>query len=275
MKKTVTTLQLKSFKTYLKPRPRSANKGLFGHVVVVGGDYGYSGAPQMAAMAALRVGAGLVSIATRKEHALVLNVAHPEIMCHGVQTAKELMALLKKATVVIVGPGLGQSSWSSVLLSVVLKQSVPLIVDADALNLIAKKPQKHSQWILTPHPGEAARLLKLTTADIQKNRVSAVQQLQKKYGGIAVLKGEGSLITGPSHTVAQCLAGNPGMASAGMGDILSGVIGGLAAQHIPLEKAAELGVLVHAKAGDLAAKDGERGMIATDLYPFIRRLVNP
>ncbi len=266
--------QLSSYAAYLKPRTRDWHKGLSGHVLIVGGDKGYSGAPRMAAQAALRVGAGLVTVATHPENAAVMNMTCPEIMCHGVSSVKELKPLLAKAKVIILGPGLGQSEWAKTLWPYVCTQEQPLLLDADGLNLLAQTNLYHKNWILTPHPGEAARLLSCTVAAVQQDRLTAVQAIQQRYGGVCVLKGAGSLILAPSSLPVICSKGNPGMATAGMGDILSGVIGGLMAQDIPLGDAAKLGVYVHAAAGDLAAKEGERGMIATDLLPYLRRLVN-
>lgn len=269
------TLELEQFSEYLQPRARDANKGSFGHVLVVGGDYGYKGAAHMAGESAMRVGAGLVSIATRPEHALVMNIASPELMCHGVTTSDDLNPLLEKATVIVVGTGLGRSAWAQKLLHLVLKSHKPIVIDADALNLLASKPEYKTNWILTPHPGEASRLLKMSVEEIQQDRVGAVKKLQQKYGGVCVLKGAGTLVMGCEHKPVICQAGNPGMATGGMGDVLSGVIGGLLAQHIPMDAAAGLGVLVHAMAGDCAAQEGgERGMIASDLIPYLRHLVN-
>ncbi len=270
----VEKMQLIQFAQYLKPRQQDSFKGSFGHVLVVGGDYGFSGAVRLAAEAALRVGAGLVSVATRSEHASSLNLMRSEMMCHGITHAKDLAPLLIKATVVVLGPGLGQSNWAKKILACVLKSKKLLIMDADALNLLAKKHINYVNWVLTPHPGEAARLLNTTTEAIQNDRLAAVLALQKKYGGVSVLKGSGTLIVAEDGKPALCGAGNPGMATAGMGDVLSGVIGGLVAQGISLFIAAKLGVLVHAEAGDLAKKEGERGMIASDLFPYLRRLVN-
>lgn len=264
-------LKLKNFTAYLKPRPRESHKGDYGHVLIIGGDYGFSGAIRLAAEAALRVGAGLVSVATRPEHALTANLMCPEIMCH---SATESQNLLAKASVVVIGPGLGRSEWGKELLTTTLTSSLPIVIDADGLNLLAEMSVKKTNWILTPHPGEAARLLKQTTAEIQEDRIAAVKNLQMIWGGICVLKGAGSLIATPDQQISCCEAGNPGMATAGMGDVLSGVIAGLLAQRIPAEIAAKLAVLVHAMAGDLAAKEGERGMIASDLMPYLRRLVN-
>lgn len=265
---------LNGYSKYLKPRLRDWHKGLSGHVLVVGGALGFSGAPRMAAEAALRVGAGLVSVATTIENAPLINIDRPEIMAHGVKHASDLQPLLKRADVIVVGPGLGQSEWAKDLLGNILKSQLPLIVDADALNLIAQTPVKYDNWILTPHPGEASRLLHVDTVTIQADRLAASQAIQKKYGGVNVLKGAGTIVSTPSGLPAICDKGNPGMASAGMGDILSGVLGGLVAQKIPLNDAAKLGVYIHGQAGDLAAKDGERGMVAMDLMPYLRRLAN-
>ncbi len=266
-------LRIEQFAKYLKPRDRDAHKGHFGHVLVVGGDYGFSGAACLAAEGALRVGAGLVSVATRAEHATMLNLARPELMCHAVSTFLTLKPILQRATMLVVGPGLGRTNWAKDLLEGVLQAELPLILDADGLNLLAENPVKKSNWILTPHPGEAARLLKTSAEEIQRDRVAAVTRLQQHFGGWVILKGAGTLIAGPNE-IAICHAGNPGMASGGMGDVLSGVLGGLAASGIPLADAAKLGALLHALAGDLAAKEGERGMIASDLMPYLRKLVN-
>lgn len=262
------------YANYLSPRARDWHKGLSGHVLVIGGDDGMSGAVRLAAEAALRVGAGLVSIATRPEHAAAININRPEIMCHGVSDEKQLAPLLAKADVIILGPGLGCSSWAKMLWALAMKSELPLVVDADGLNILSETDCHNQKWVLTPHPGEAARLLHSTSELIQKDRLAAIKAICQQYGGICVLKGAGSLILSPQALPAICDQGNPGMASAGMGDVLSGVIGGLMAQGIPLQEAAELGVCLHAAAGDAAARGGERGMIATDLMPYLRLLSN-
>jgi hydroxyethylthiazole kinase-like uncharacterized protein yjeF len=269
---------LHSYVSYLKPRSRDWHKGLSGHVLIIGGYVGFSGAPRMAAMAALRVGAGLVSIATHPDHAAMMNAQCPELMCHGINDPDDLKPLLAKANVIVAGPGLSQMPWSKMLWEVICNQTMPLIIDADALNLLSettKSGQKsHDHWILTPHPGEAARLLHDSALSIQTNRVEAAKRIQKQYGGVCVLKGAGSIIFSNKTRPAICDCGNPGMSSAGTGDILSGVIGGLVAQGLPNTEAAKLGVHLHAMAGDCASQEGERGMIATDLLPFLRQLVN-
>jgi ADP-dependent NAD(P)H-hydrate dehydratase / NAD(P)H-hydrate epimerase len=267
-------IDLENQSPLLPKRSRSAHKGNFGHVLIVGGDHGYTGAPLMASEAAARVGAGLVSLATRSQHAIHISTARPEIMAQGVEQAAQLSELLKRATVIGIGPGLGQSEWALMLLGRVLDTKLPLVVDADALNLLAQDPIHRDNWILTPHPGEAARLLDCTSMDIQHDRFAAVKELQQRYGGVIVLKGSGTLVIDASGRVAVCSDGNPGMATGGMGDVLTGVIAGLVAQGMALPDAARLGVCVHAAAADEAAKAGERGMLATDLMPCLRKLVN-
>jgi hydroxyethylthiazole kinase-like uncharacterized protein yjeF len=200
----------------------------------------------------------------------------PEIMSHAVAKASDLKALLANADVVVIGPGLGQSMWSSSLFSAVMACKQPMVVDADGLNLLAKKPFSRANWILTPHPGEAGRLLNISAAEIQANRLASVKDLQQRFGGECVLKGMGTLVVTSEQTAFKCSAGNPGMASGGMGDVLSGVLGGLVSQGLPLSVAARLGVLIHSQAADLAVKKhGERGLLAMDLLPFMRQLMNP
>jgi hydroxyethylthiazole kinase-like uncharacterized protein yjeF len=270
------TIKLEQFSHFLKPRPRAAHKGDAGHVLIVGGDEGHTGAPRMAAEAALRVGAGLVSIATHSKYAGMFNLMLPEIMCYEVKSAAALKKLFEKMTVIVIGPGMGQTQEAKQFLKCVMASELPLVVDADALNLLAKKPSQRANWILTPHPGEAGRLLQSSSAAVQHDRLAAVQQLQRKYGGVAVLKGSGTLVQAPGEQPVRCDAGNPGMATGGMGDVLSGVIGGIIAQGVPLADAAKLSVCLHAQAGDMAAENGgERGMIATDLMDYLRLLVNP
>ncbi len=272
---TIPPITLRPFKSLLAPRSRDAHKGLFGHILILGGDYGMAGAVRMAGEAALRVGAGLVSVATRPEQVTAILNGRPELMVHGIKKSSELKPLLAKATVIVLGPGLGQSTWSKQLFRQALAASQPKVIDADGLNLLARQPKKSDDWILTPHPGEAARLLNSNIKTVQIDRVATIKQLQQKYHGVIVLKGAGSLVCSPQH-LRICHAGNPGMASGGMGDVLSGVIGGLLAQSFNLQQAAELGVYSHAHAADLAAKQhGERGLLASDLMPYLRELMNP
>jgi NAD(P)H-hydrate epimerase len=260
---------------WLQPRARDAHKGHFGHVLVIGGDYGMGGAALLAGRAALRSGAGLVSVATRPAHAATMFASQPELMCRGVDEARDLEPLLARASVVVAGPGLGRSPWALDLLAAALDSGLPCVFDADALNLLSEHPRRLSRAILTPHPGEAARLLDTTAQEVEADRPAALRALQARWGGIVVLKGAGTLVAGGGPVPWLCGAGNPGMASGGMGDVLSGIIGGLAAQLQDLERAACAGVLVHALAADDAAMQGERGLAAGDLLPHIRTWVNP
>lgn len=255
-------------------RHRCCHKGDNGHVLLVGGYKGYCGAIRLAAEASLRIGAGLVSIATHKNHAALINIRQPELMCHGIDTHLELMPLLDKASVIVIGCGLGQSKWAMDLFACVLQSKKPLVLDADALNLLAIQTIYNDNWVLTPHIGEAARLLKQTKSATSNNRFLAVSTLQKTYGGVAILKGAGTLTdNGIKITIAN--SGNPGMASAGMGDVLAGMIGGLIAQGAGLSSAATAAVYLHGRAADLCVQqDGEIGLVASDLMPFIRHLMN-
>ena len=258
----------------LPRRKRHAYKGDFGHVLVVGSDIGYTGAARLAAEAAARVGAGLITIATRASHASTIAGERAELMCRGVESPQELRELITRASVVAIGPGLGRGEWGRAMLETTLEYELPLVLDADALNLLTGARAGSARWVMTPHPGEAARLLDISTADIQKDRFTAIETLCQRYASNVVLKGAGTLIRGPGEVTRVCRAGNPGMGSGGMGDVLTGVIAGLIAQKLEPFQAACLGVCVHAEAGDLAAADGERGLLGRDLMPRLRRLVN-
>lgn len=255
------------------PRVRNAHKGNFGHVLVIGGGPGMPGAARLCGEAALRAGAGLVTLATHPNHAATVSVGRPELLAYAVRTPKELEPLLARANAVAVGPGLSKDTWSRALWRTTLGTRLPLVVDADALNLLATAPRRKAGWILTPHPGEAARLLRTTTARVQGDRVAAVRQLVKRFGAVSVLKGAGTLVA-QSESLWLCDRGNPGMASGGMGDVLTGVIAALLAQGLSSADAARLGVWLHATAGDAAAERGEIGVTASDLYPHLCRGLN-
>jgi NAD(P)H-hydrate epimerase len=272
-----TALGPATLRALLPRRARTAHKGQMGHVLLVGGDAGTAGAILLAARAALRAGAGLVSVATRAAHAAALTAAQPELMCHALEEPRALRGLLERASVVGVGPGLGRSDWGGAVWGQVLTAPQPLVVDADALNWLADNParreSRHEPWVLTPHPGEAGRLLGMRNAEVQRDRVAAAKRLQERYGGVAVLKGAGTLVQGAS--LGLCPHGNPGMASGGTGDVLCGLITGLIAQGLGPEAAAQAGVAAHALAGDRAAAAGERGMLPSDLLAELRPLLNP
>ena len=269
-------LRADALRAWLPRRARNANKGHFGHVLCVGGDHGTGGAVMLSAHAALRCGAGLVSVATRASHVSALLSSRPEAMAHAVEDSADFAPLLQRATVIAVGPGMGQAEWGRALYSAALAVNKPLVIDADALNLLAQHPQLLRDAVLTPHPGEAARLLDVSVDAIQRDRFAAAQAIAERYAATVVLKGAGSVVTAPGEVPAIIDAGNPGMASGGMGDVLTGAIAALRAQGLIAFDAARCGALLHAAAGDAAARDGgERGLLASDLFPHLRRLANP
>ncbi|WP_397457822.1 NAD(P)H-hydrate dehydratase [Pseudomonas asplenii] len=257
----------------LPARQSDAHKGQFGHVLLIGGDRHFGGSILLSAETALRGGAGLVSLATRAEHVAAALARLPEVMVLGVESANQLMATLQKASVLVVGPGLGQSAWSRSLLSVAANTAVAQVWDADALNLLAQGgTHLPVDSVMTPHPAEAARLLGVSTAQVQADRVSVVRALAAKYQTICVLKGAGSLIAAPDGRVSVCNHGHPAMATAGLGDVLAGLIGALRAQGMAGFEAACLAVWLHARAGELQGEKG-RGLAASDLIPVIRQLL--
>ncbi|MBT8086866.1 MAG: NAD(P)H-hydrate dehydratase [Gammaproteobacteria bacterium] len=264
-----------AFDGALPRRRRTAHKGDFGHVLVVGGGPGMPGAARLCGEAALRAGAGRVSIATAPAHSALLAATRPELMSHGVADPDDLYELLEKADVVAFGPGLGRSDWAEALFRVMAADNRPAVWDADALNWLAAVPGSADRRVITPHPGEAGALLERSTASVQSDRLDAVRDLQSRFGGVAVLKGAGSLVQADRTLPWLCAAGNPGMASAGMGDVLTGIIAALIAQGLSIERAAMVGVEAHARAGDRAAAGGERGLVASDLIAELRAAVNP
>ncbi len=295
----------------LPPRRPATHKGDCGHVLVVGGDVGYGGAALMAAEAAARSGAGTVSLLTRAAHVTAMLSRRPEVMVRAIEApdgddAELVVRMTARASVVVIGPGLGRSAWSSAMLRLVLQeagQRIPLVVDADALNLLAEKRAqlteltsggglsrapagasglRRQNWVLTPHPGEAARLLGLSNEQVKADRFAAVRRLQELWGGACLLKGTGSLlcfaesgVEGALSHIEVCTEGNPGMATGGMGDVLSGMIGAFLAQGLSLADSLRCAVCIHGESADLAAAAaGERGLLPTDLLQHIRQLVN-
>jgi NAD(P)H-hydrate epimerase len=261
---------------WLAPRHANAHKGEHGHVLCVGGEEGMGGAVRLCAEGALRTGVGLASVATRRSGVAALVAARPEAMTHAVEDADALVPLIERANVLAVGPGLGQGDWGRALFAQALASGKPLVLDADALNLLASHPVAVPQAILTPHPGEAARLLGKEKAEIQADRFGAAEALAQRYRCAVVLKGAGTVVAAPGEIPAVIGAGNPGMATGGMGDVLSGVIAALLAQGLPPFQAAVAGALLHSAAGDAAARiGGERGLLPSDLFPHLRRMANP
>ncbi|MDD9811802.1 MAG: NAD(P)H-hydrate dehydratase [Gammaproteobacteria bacterium] len=254
----------------LPPRAMDAHKGDAGRVLVVGGESGMLGATLLAGEAALRCGSGLVTVAGPEAH-----LDLPALRC----------AELMSADAVVLGPGLGQSDWSAQVFARFIDSKSPLVVDADALNHLAhpaRAPRDASRGpdrILTPHPGEAARLLQLAPADIEADRPAAARAIAEQFGGVCVLKGAGTLVaaaeeSGAGAALLVCDRGNPGMASAGMGDVLSGIAGALLGQGMPALDAAAAAVWLHSTAADVAAETtGQRGLLARDVIAGLPRLL--
>ena len=263
----------------LGARPRDAHKGRFGHVLVVGGDHGFAGAAALAGAAAGRTGAGLVSVATRPEHVAALVVSRPEMMVHGIESPAALDPLLERASVIAVGPGLGRGRWGASLLDRVVSADRALVIDADAINLLAEGavawPGAAARPVVyTPHPGEAGRVLGEPAGVVESDRFAAARELVEAHPGTWLLKGAGTIVAAPGAIPCVCEGGNPGMASGGMGDVLTGVVAALLAQGCGGFDAAAAGACVHAAAGDAAARDGERGMLASDVIAALRSLVD-
>ena len=263
----------------LGPRPRDSHKGRFGHVLVVGGDRGFAGAVRLAGEAAVRTGAGLVSVASRREHVGALVSSRPELMVHGIESADALDPLIRRASVIAIGPGLGQDAWGMALLEAAASADRALVVDADAINLLARGvvawPGAPTHPVVyTPHPGEAGRVLGEPASAVETDRFESVRALVSMHGGTWLLKGPGTIVAEPESVPRVCQGGNPGMAGGGMGDVLTGVIAALLAQGCSALDAASAGACLHAAAGDVASLDGERGMLAGDVIAELRPLVN-
>lgn len=260
---------------WLPPRRATSHKGDHGRLAIVGGDRGTAGAIRMAGEAALRAGAGLVRVLTHPENIAPIITARPELMVDAL-TPQSLDESLQWADVVAIGPGLGQSEWATRALRQLESFAKPMVWDADALNLLAINADKRHNRVLTPHPGEAARLLDCSVAEIESDRLHSAQRLVKRYGGVVVLKGAGTVVASEAGEMGIIDAGNAGMASGGMGDVLTGIIAALLGQKLTPYDAASAGCVAHGEAADrLAARDGTRGMLATDLFSTLRRVVNP
>ena len=258
----------------LPRRARTAHKGDHGHVLIVGGGLGMPGAARLAGEACLRAGAGLVTVATRAANVPAIVAGRPELICHGVEDTTAIDPLVERADAIALGPGLGQDAWARAAFERVVASGRPLLIDADALTLLAGRPTRRDDWVLTPHPGEAARLLGVDAAVVQRDRLEALRSLVERFGGVVALKGAGTLVGERDRIPALCDRGNPGMGVAGMGDVLTGIIAGFWAQTRQLYESVCVGVLVHALAGDAAARRGERGVLAGDLFAQLQPLIN-
>ena len=271
----------------LAPRALSSHKGTFGHVLVVAGARGKSGAAALSALGALRIGAGLVTLgipgslleamAAKLTEVMILPLSENAQGAPAEAAAGTVLDFLQGKDVLVLGPGIGTSKDTGRLVSTIVKNSqVPIVIDADGLNCIAENPEvlRQSQVpiVMTPHPGEMSRLSGKTTAEVQSHRLEVVREIASTYGVTAVLKGAHTVIAEPSGALAINLSGNQGMATGGSGDVLTGIIGGLLAQGLNPGNAARAAVYLHGLAGDLVAQArGQIGMIAGDLLEELPR----
>jgi NAD(P)H-hydrate epimerase len=258
----------------LPARKSNSHKGNYGKVLLVGGHKGMGGALILAAKAAAKCGAGMVATLCHKHNVPPMLIAIPEVMSSDWDDRPLIDSRLEWCSVVGLGPGLGRDSQAQSIYQVLSTTKKPKVVDADALHFLAREPAIDSLRVITPHSAEAAMLLGTTVKDIESHRYHAVQALQRKYGGVAVLKGPGTLVC-DGDTTWVCLEGNPGMASAGMGDVLAGIIASLMAQGLSVSEAARFGVMIHSRAGDIEAKRaGQRGLLSSDVIEHLRNIVN-
>lgn len=260
----------------LAPRPVHSHKGTYGRLLCVGGNSGMAGAIRLSAEAALRSGTGLVKVYAHESSKIQISAGRPEIMV----TSTHLDEALDWATCIVIGPGLGQDDWSKATYESVLNycqnNPKPMVIDADALNIMATTASfiTIDDCVMTPHSGEAARLLNVSVDEVEDNRFVFARQVAERYHATCVLKGAGTIIDDEQNSWV-CRHGNPGMATAGMGDVLTGIIGSLMAQSVDTNLACQYGVSLHAKAGDIVAENqGQRGMLASDLFDTVRMLIN-
>ncbi|MFW2438222.1 MAG: NAD(P)H-hydrate dehydratase [Arenicellales bacterium] len=268
-------LDLAECQSWLPVRAGDSHKGSNGRVLITGGERAMAGAACLAGWSAYISGTGLVRVACIPENVTAITVCRPELLVSGIHRAKQLKSLFLQTDVLALGPGLGQSNWSQTMFEYCLEHRSPDVIDADGLNLLAKSPAGRQHWILTPHPGEAGRLLNCKTSDIQSDRISAVKEIAKQYGGICILKGKNTLVAINEEDLRVCPYGNSALAVAGTGDVLTGLLAGLLAQGMSAKKAALTAVVLHACAGDAyTAEYGAVGMLASDLMQPLRRLRN-
>lgn len=259
----------------LPPRGRNSHKGRHGHVLCVGGDHGFGGAALLCSDAALHAGAGLVSLASRAATVQASLARRPECMAITADAADDLAPLLERASVVALGPGIGQSPWARALFTACVASSLPLVVDADALTLLVATPCTLHDAVLTPHPGEAARLLGSDVASVQADRLAAAEAIAERYSAAVVLKGAGTVVAARGHTPRIIGAGNPGMAVGGMGDVLTGIIAALRGQGLDVFEAAVHGAWLHAATADaIAAQHGQRGLLPSHVIAALPRLLS-
>lgn len=266
--------------SWLPQRILDSHKGRHGHVLAIGGAPGYSGAIRLCAGAALRAGAGLVSVLTHPQCRAEVAASRPELMVRAAPSddSASLTSALQRATVIAIGPGLDTGDWGDALLERVVNADAPVVLDADALNLMNLQRAWPARCVMTPHPGEAARLLGISTRQVQADRFAAARRLADVTGSVVVLKGAGTLVASAQGEVLVCAQGNPGMACGGMGDVLTGVIAAALAQapDQPMLHTVGAAVVAHARAGDrVAARIGQRGMLPSDVVEILPEVFNP
>ena len=278
----VKELSFDDIKKNIPKRKENSHKGDHGKLLIIAGDEGFGGAGIMSSESGLKTGAGLIRLLTRKSHVSASLARNPEVMVSGADNAQDLEANLRWPDAIVAGPGMFENYWSEQILYKLLlsiaENDTPTLLDAGALRLLTHKAftkmELHSETVLTPHPGEAAEMLKVTVQEIQKNRIESAKELQKKYGCIIVLKGNGTIICNENN-IYLCADGGPELAVAGSGDILSGVIGSLIAQGLTPFEAAKTGVVIHARAGgEFVDNVGKIGLAAGELIPYIRKFLN-
>jgi len=274
----IPTITQKQVASFLSPRPRDSHKGKFGTVAVIGGASGMVGAPLLAARAALKLGAGSVQVGMLADNALSVDLLQPELMLHSAQTVLRL----PKLDVLAIGCGLGHDDTAQKIFQDALKLDTVLVLDADALNILALRPDlrtvlisRKGASVITPHPGEAARLLSCSTVEVQAARTEAALALAKCFHSAVVLKGAHSLCVTRNGKMYVNKTGNPGMSSPGMGDVLTGMIAAFIAQGLNVDQALLLAVHLHGSAGDAMAKQKVTiGMTATEVTEWARWLLN-
>jgi NAD(P)H-hydrate epimerase len=267
-------------------RMADSHKGTYGHVLVIAGSWGKTGAAVLAGLGALRAGAGLVSIATRPQALAPMLSQAPEVMGVpldsegplGLQDLEALTSAAQGKRAIVLGPGIpvGRET-AGTIVALLRRAAIPCVLDADGLNALSGDVSEirdlGAPVILTPHPGEMARLLRCSTADVLRDRIASARTLAAKTNGVAVLKGARTIIATPDGSAYVNPTGNPGMATGGSGDVLSGICGGLLAQGLAPVDAAISGVFAHGLAGDLIAdQTGQAGLIASDLFQGLQKV---
>lgn len=263
-------------KFILRKRQANSHKYDYGSILIVGGNIGMTGAPLISAYSAMRTGSGLSAIAIQEKYIQYLNNIYPEIMVRPYKDEKDFLKLLHKKDAIAFGPGLGRVDEYGGILETLIDKQLPLIIDADGiyyLNRLKNKIKRPNNIVITPHYGEMALFLDTDSKAVSKDPISFIKQVTKQYGIMVVLKGPTTFIADENEIIHSSL-GNPGMATAGSGDVLTGIITSLVGQGLSMLEACKLGVYIHSKAGCLASeKNGEYSMMATDIINEIPQIL--